>query len=240
MVMTQSHLVATAPMPASHRTGTDSRKKRPADERTMGLRRKAVRVKGMLGDAGEEKKRGSETETVAFLLLGMVGREAPGDDQQMSNTLEVRRAFLRHCFTNRLLAYDRGHRLYRQLDTWLNLMSIAAGIAASLLVASTAAKGWTIALAVGIAGCQTLSQWLKPAERAAHRGQAASSLRREAWDILEGRERYRGKDINHAWDLFCDRVDMIEGREQTSEHGEAGSIANVALGDVLARTDRRR
>jgi hypothetical protein len=237
--MTESHLVATLPISGSHGARTDNLEDDHAADQMLGLSQTARRLRGILNGVTAGGKRGAETAAVASLLLGKLTHEAAADDQQVTDTLAIRRAFLQHCFTNRLKAYDRGSRFYRRLDTWLNLMSIAAGIAASLLVASTAAKGWTIALAVGIAGCQTLSQWLKPAERAAHRGQAASALRREAWDLLEGRERYRGKDVDHAWGLFCDRVDMIEGREQTSEHGEAGSMPAGSLGDVLGGADHR-
>jgi hypothetical protein len=238
--MTKNHLVAAFPISARDRMRADGLENDHGDEPMLGLRRSTGRIEGVVNGVEAGGRHGAESEAVASLLLGKLNHESPSDDQQVTGTLEIRRAFLRHCFTNRLTAYERGHRFYGHLDTGLNLMSIAAGIAASLLVASTAAKGLTIALAVGIAGCQTVSQWLKPAERAAHRGQAASALRREAWDMLEGRERYRGKDTDHAWDLFCDRVEMIEGREQTTEHGEGGSMSTAGLGDALAGADRRR
>jgi hypothetical protein len=237
--MTDSQLVATLQMPARRQAATDDHAKSRDDETTVGLRHPPIpRVR--LDRVGGRVPLKGETEVVASLLLSKLAHATPDDDQQVTDTLEIRKAFLQHRFTNRLSAYDRGDRFYRHLDTTLNLASIAAGIAASLLVASATAKAWTIALAVGIAGCQTLSQWLKPAERAARRGRAASALRREAWDILEGRDRYRGKDMDRAWDLFCDRVDVIEGLEQTSEHGEVGSTPNIAVGDPLTGSERRR
>jgi hypothetical protein len=238
--MTESQMIAALRMPAGGRAGTDGHEKPGHDETTVGVGHPAIRARARLERVGGRVPLKGETEVVASLLASKLAHATPDDDQQVTDTLEIRRAFLQHRFTNRLSAYDRGDRFYRHLDTTLNLASIAAGIAASLLVASAAAKAWTIALAVGIAGCQTLSQWLKPAERAARRGRAASALRREAWDILECRDRYRGKDMDRAWDLFCDRVDTIEGQEQTSEHGEAGPTPNIAVGDPLTGSDRRR
>jgi hypothetical protein len=238
--MTDSQLVATLRMPAGRQAATDDHAKPRDDETTVGVRHPAIRARARLNRVGGRVPLKGETEVVASLLLSKLAHSTPDDDQQVTDTLEIRRAFLQHRFTNRLSAYDRGDRFYRHLDTTLNLASIAAGIAASLLVASATGKAWTIVLAVGIAGCQTLSQWLKPAERAGRRGRAASALRREAWDILEGRDRYRGKNVDRAWDLFCDRVDSIEGQEQTSEHGEAGSTPNIAVGDALTRSERRR
>ena len=174
---------------------------------------------------------GGEAEMVAALLLRKLAQESPGADRRAADTLDVRKAFLRHRFTGPVAAFERGDRFYSHLDTFLNLVSIAAGIGASLLVASGSPNGWTIGLGVVIAGCQTLSQWLKPAQRAASRGRAASRLRSEAWDLLQGRDRYRDKDINPAWDVFCSRVDRIEGREQTEEDAETSNPAASTFGN---------
>jgi len=175
------------------------------------------------------KEKGGEAEEVAGLILHMVAQNQAGNHVAAADTLKVRSAFLRHRFISQLNAFERGDRIYGRLDTVLNLASIAAGIGASLLAASKSSKGWTIILGVAIAGCQTLSQWLKPAQRAARRGRAAFELRSEAWDVLQGRDRYRGKDIDRAWDIFCDRVDKVEGREQTTEDGESSRPSTRAL-----------
>jgi hypothetical protein len=167
---------------------------------------------------------------VAGLLLQKLGRDTPGDDDTATETLAVRTAFLRHRFTGPLGAYEIGGRFYGYLDTTLNLTSIAAGIGASLLAASGSLKGWTIVLGVAIASCQTFSQWLKPSRRAAGRGRAASELRSAAWDLLQGRDRYRDKDPNRAWDVFCDQVDKIETRQQAIEDSEDRSSVTVSPG----------
>jgi hypothetical protein len=120
-----------------------------------------------------------------------------------------------------VLAYQKGDRRYSHLDTSLNLASIAAGVGASLLAASGGPKGGTIILGVAVAGCQTFSQWLKPSQRAARRGRAASELLSEAWNVVQGRDRYRGKDAEHVWDSFCSRIDRVEDREQTMEDTES-------------------
>jgi hypothetical protein len=162
-------------------------------------------------------------EEVASLLLRKLSRGTAERGETVADTLAVRSAFLRHRFTDRVAAYEKGDRLFGRLDTLLNLASVAAGIGASLLAAKGSSKGWTIALGVAIAGCQTISQWLKPAQRAAHRGRAASELRNQAWDILQGHDRYRGKNLDQAWDIFCSQVDKVENREEIMEDGDSSS-----------------
>jgi hypothetical protein len=162
-------------------------------------------------------------EEVASLLLRKFSRGPAGDGEMVADTLAVRRAFLRHRFTDRVAAYEKGDRLYGRLDTLLNLASVAAGIGASLLAARGSPKGWTIALGVAIAGCQTISQWLKPAQRAAHRGRAAFELRSQAWDILQGQDRYRGRNLDQAWDIFCSQVGKVENREESMEDSDSSS-----------------
>jgi hypothetical protein len=175
--------------------------------------------------------KGAEAEEVADLLLHKLTHYRPEDDETVVDTLDVRRAFLRYRFTDPVIGYEKGCRLYSQLDTVLNLASIAAGIGASLLAASGSPKGWTIILGVAIAACQTFSQWLKPSKRAARRARAASELRNEAWNILQGRDRYRGKDLDLAWDIFCNQVDKIADREQTVEDTESAGLPSTGLGN---------
>ncbi len=137
-------------------------------------------------------------------------------------------------------ALQRSSRTYGHLDTALNLASIAAGIGASLVAASRSEPLWTISLGVAIAVCQTLSQWLKPSLRAAQRGRAALELRTEAWNILEGHEQYRGKDVDGAWDIFCSQVDKIDGQAQRQEDAESCQAATVTLngGRLPSHSDR--
>jgi hypothetical protein len=173
--------------------------------------------------------KGVEAEEVASLLLHKLAHDRAGNDEAAADTLDVRRAFLRYRFTDPVTGFEKGGRLYSQLDTVLNLASIAAGIGASLLAASGSPKGWTIILGVVIAACQTFSQWLKPSKRAARRARAASELRSEAWNILQGRDRYRGKDIDLAWDIFCNQVDKIADRQQTVEDTESAGLPSSVL-----------
>jgi hypothetical protein len=71
---------------------------------------------------------------------------------------------------------------------------------------------------------QSISQWLKPAQRATRRGLAASQLRNEMWAYLQGRERYRGKDPKEAWALLCDQVERVEDRESAEQEQEAAQV----------------
>jgi hypothetical protein len=77
-------------------------------------------------------------------------------------------------------------------------------------------------LLVGV--LQSLSQWLKPSQRATRRGIAALELRSEMWAFLQRRERYRGKDDQAAWALLCDQVDRVEDRESADHDQEAAQV----------------
>jgi hypothetical protein len=195
---------------------------RPTPEEPTMARRSAEQVESLLVSAGLREQRDGEAEELAALLVHKFAHDVSGDDEAAADELKIRRAFLRHRFTGPVMSYQQGDRYYSYLDTVLNMTSIAAGIAASLTAALSAPKGWTIILGVLVAGCQTFSQWLKPAQRAAHRGQAASDLRAEAWALLQDRDRYRGKSPGTAWSIFCDQVDKVEEREEGAEDKESG------------------
>jgi hypothetical protein len=195
-------------------------------------RRNADQVRALLARAGLREQADAEAQEVAALLMHRFAHDVSGDEEAATDELEVRSAFLRHRFIDPVMAYQRGDRFYSYLDTVLNLTSIAAGIGASLTAALVAPKGWTIILGVVIAGCQTFSQWLKPSQRAARRGQAASDLRSESWNLLQRRDRYRGKSVNHAWNIFCDQVDKVEDREEAAEDKESGQGLSSSNADA--------
>jgi hypothetical protein len=170
-----------------------------------------------------------ETDNLAALLMHKVTSDVPDRGWPSSDTVDIRAAYIKFRFAGRLKSLQRGNRTYGRLDTALNLASIAAGIGASLVAASESAPLWTIGLGVAIAACQTLSQWLKPSQRAAQRGRAALELRTEGWNILQGRDHYRGKDGDRAWDIFCRQVDRIDGQAQSLDDAESCQAPTVAL-----------
>ena len=92
----------------------------------------------------------------------------------------------------------------------------------------SAARGlpaaWPIVLGLVVGLLQSISQWLKPAQRATRRGIAASELRSEMWAFLQRRERYRGKDDRTAWALLCDQVERVEDRESAEHDQEAVDV----------------
>ena len=181
-----------------------------------------------------------EIDNLAALLLHKVATEEPNRYQPSLDTIDVRAAYVHYRFAGRLKALQRSSRTYGHLDTALNLASIAAGIGASLVAASRSEPLWTISLGVAIAACQTLSQWLKPSLRAAQRGRAALELRTEAWNILEGHEHYRGKDVDQAWDIFCSQIDKIDGQAQRQEDAQSCEATTVTLngGGLPSHSDR--
>lgn len=193
------------------------------------LRRSGDQVAHLLEKTGLRERADSETEELERLLLHQFAHQATEDDEAAIDLLQVKRAFLRHRFTLPVKAYEQGDRFYGSLDTLLNLTSIASGIAAALVAALEAPKAYTIVLGVVVAACQTFSQWLKPSQRAAHRGRAASELRSEAWDLLQQRDRYRGKSPERAWNIFCDQVDKVEDREEATEDKETSQVSSGGL-----------
>lgn len=211
-------------------TAQDLAPREPVSEQVppLSTRRSAEEVQRLLESAGLREQKDIEAEELTQLLLQKLARDVPGDHQTAVDALEIRRAFLRHRFMQPVMDYEQGDRVYSHLDTGLNLASVAAGVGASLAAALVAPKGFTIVLGVLVAGCQTISQWLKPSQRASRRGQAASELRSEAWDLLQGRDRYRQKNIDHAWDIFCNQVDRVEDREEAAEDRESALPAGAS------------
>jgi hypothetical protein len=204
---------------------------KPSDLSANGsiLQRSGDQVARLLEKTGLREQVDSETEELERLLLHQFAHQATGDDEAAVDSLEVRRAFLLYRFILPVKAYERGDRFYSYLDTTLNLTSIASGIAAALVAALEAPKACTIILGVIVAACQTFSQWLKPSQRAVRRGRAASELRSEAWDLLQQRDRYRGKSSDHSWSIFCDQVDKVEDREEAAEDKEASQSSSGSL-----------
>jgi hypothetical protein len=204
----------------SDEAGQDLNKAAP--ERVQLARRTGEQVQSLLAKAGLREQRDVEASELVSLLMHKFGHDVPGDEESAADELAIRQAFLRFRFIKPVQAYESGDRYHSYLDTVLNLVSIAAGIAAALTAALAAPKGWTILAGVIVAGCQTFSQWLKSSQRAPRRGQAASDLRTEAWDLLQGRDRYRRKNAGSAWQIFCDQADKVEQREEGAEDKESG------------------
>jgi hypothetical protein len=238
--MTDNPQLATLPLPESNLAVVPGVVSEDADDPASVSSRYRARGQHRLVPDSPRVMRGAEAEEVAALLLHKLAHDRPGHDEAAADTLEVRGAFLRYRFTEPVTVYEKGDRLYSHLDSVLNLTSVAAGIGASLLAASGSPKEWTIILGVAIAACQTLSQWLKPSKRSARRARAALELRSEAWNILQGRDRYRGKDLDLAWDIFCNQVDRIEDRQQTVEDGESAGLPSGGLGNGGVGPPHRR
>jgi hypothetical protein len=102
-----------------------------------------------------------------------------GDHPHAVDELEIQRAFLFHRFVEPMKLFERGSRGYAYLDNALNLVSILAGAGASLAAALNAPKVWPIVFGLVVGFLQSLSQWLKPSQRATRRGLAAAELRSE-------------------------------------------------------------
>ncbi len=83
---------------------------------------------------------------------------------------------------------------------------------------------WAIALGLLVGLLQSLSQWLKPGQRATRRGLAAAELRSEMWAFLQHRDRYRRLDDRAAWSLLCDQVERVEDRQTTDQDREASQV----------------
>jgi hypothetical protein len=181
-------------------------------------------VDALLEAVGMRGKLSGEAQDLAQLIERRLATVDWGTHTQAVDQLEIQRAFLFHRFVGPMRRYERGSRGYAFLDNFLNLVSILAGIGASLAAALDFPKVWPIAFGLIVGFLQSISQWLKPSERATRRGISAAQLRGEMWAFLQGRDRYRGKDDRTAWSLLCDQIQRVEDRESAEQGEEASDV----------------
>jgi hypothetical protein len=192
----------------------------------------AAETDALLTAAGMRAQLSGEAQDLSRLIERRLAEVTWGDHSHAVDQLEIQRAFLVHRFVAPMKSFERGGRGYAYLDNFLNLTSILAGIGASLAAALSAPKAYAIAFGLIVGFLQSISQWLKPAQRATRRGLAAANLRSEAWAFLQRRDRYRGKDDLTAWGLLCDQIDRVEERQTADQDKEN---AQVPAGRSAAR-----
>jgi hypothetical protein len=173
---------------------------------------------------GMRNQLSGEAQDLARLVERRLTQIDWGTHSEALDELEIQRAFLVHRFIGPMKRYERDSRGYGYLDNVLNLVSVLAGIGASLAAALDFPKVWPIVFGLVVGFLQSISQWLKPSERATRRSLAAADLRNEMWAFLQRRERYRGKDDKTAWALLADQVDEVEDRESTEQDQEAAQV----------------
>jgi hypothetical protein len=178
----------------------------------------------LLVAVGMREQLSGEAQDLARLVERRLTQIEWGDHPHALDELEIARAFLTHRFIGPMKGFERGSRGYAYLDNVLNLVSILAGVGASLSAALNAPKVWAIALGLLVGLLQSLSQWLKPGQRATRRELAAAELRSEMWAFLQHRDRYRRLDDRAAWSLLCDQVERVEDRETTDQDREASQV----------------
>jgi hypothetical protein len=188
------------------------------------MRRGNDEVDALLEALGMREQLSGEAQDLARLVERRLAQVEWGTHSQALDELEIQRAFLVHRFIGPMKRFERGSRGYGYLDNFLNLVSILAGIGASLAAALDFPKVWPIVFGLVVGFLQSISQWLKPAQRATRRGIAASDMRSEMWAFLQRRDRYRDKDDRTAWALLCDQVDRIEDRESAEQDEEAARV----------------
>jgi hypothetical protein len=178
----------------------------------------------LLEALGMRAQLSGEAQDLARLVERRLAQIHWGDHSQALDQLEIQRAFLYHRFVGPMKQFERGSRGYAYLDNVLNLVSIVCGVGASLSAALDAPKVWAISFGLVVGLLQSLSQWLKPSQRATRRELAAANLRSEMWAFLQRRDRYRGKDDLTAWTVLCDQVELVEDREATEQDKEAARV----------------
>ncbi len=181
-------------------------------------------VDALLEALGMRAQLSGEAQDLARLVERRLAQIEWGTHAQALNQLEIQRSFLAHRFVVPMKRFERSNRFYAYLDNVLNFVSILAGIGASLSAALDFPKVWPIMFGLVVGFLQSISQWLKPAQRATRRGIAAENLRSEMWAFLQGRERYRGKDDRIAWGLLCDQVNRVEERETAEQDRELAQL----------------
>jgi len=181
-------------------------------------------VDALLEALGMRAQLSGEAQDLARLVERRLAQVEWGTHSQALDQLEIQRAFLYHRFIGPMKHFERGSRGYAYLDNVLNLISILAGIGASLSAALDFPKLWPIMFGLIVGFLQSISQWLKPSQRATRRSIAALELRSEMWAFLQGRERYRAKDDKTAWALLCDQVGRVEDRESAGQDQDAAAV----------------
>lgn len=179
----------------------------------------------LLKAAGMRTQLSGEAKDLARLVERRLVQIPWGNHSQAVDELEIQRAFLFHRFVEPMKLFERGSRGYSYLDNVLNLVSILAGVGASLAAALNAPKVWPIVFGLVVGFLQSVSQWLKPSQRATRRGLAAAELRSEMWAFLQKRDRYKDKDDLAAWVLLCDQVERVEDRETTEQDKESTQVS---------------
>ena len=202
--------------------GSDS----PQPQRSESVVTRLMHAGNDEGDAllvalGMRNQLSGEAQDLARLVERRLTQIDWGTHSEALDELEIQRAFLVHRFIGPMKRYERGSHGYAYLDNFLNLVSILAGIGASLAAALDFPKVWPIVFGLVVGFLQSISQWLKPSERATRRSLAAAELRDEMWAFLQRRERYRGKDDRTAWALLADQV---EDRASGLEDQEAAQV----------------
>lgn len=180
----------------------------------------------LLEALGMRAQLSAEAKDLARLVQRRLAQIDWGTHSEALDQLEIQRSFLVHRFVEPMQRFERGSRGYAYLDNFLNLTSILAGVGASLAAALNFPKVWPIAFGLIVGFLQSISQWLKPSQRATRRGIAALELRGEMWAFLQRRDRYRGKDDKTAWALLCDQVGHVDDRESV-EQGQEGAQPQV-------------
>jgi len=181
-------------------------------------------VDALLEALGMRANLSGEGQDLARLVERRLAQVDWGTHSQALDQLDIQRSFLVYRFIRPLKRFERDSRGYAYLDNVLNFISILAGVGASLSAARGLPAAWPIVLGLVVGLLQSISQWLKPAQRATRRGIAASELRSEMWAFLQRRERYRGKDDRTAWALLCDQVERVEDRESAEHDQEAVDV----------------
>lgn len=188
------------------------------------MRRGTTEVDALLEALGMREKLSREAQDIARLIERRLARVAWGDHAEALDQLEIQRAFLTHRFVEPMKHLERESRGYAYLDNFLNLISILAGVGASLSAALEGPRVYAIVFGLVVGFLQSISQWLKPSQRAIRRGFAAAELRAEGWAFLQGRNRYRGLADRAAWALLCDQVQRVEDRESAEQDQEAAQV----------------
>ena len=209
--------------PGAH--GSDS----PQPQRSESVVTRLMHAGNDEGDAllvalGMRNQLSGEAQDLARLVERRLTQIEWGTHSEALDELEIQRAFLVHRFIGPMKRYERGSHGYAYLDNFLNLVSILAGIGASLAAALDFPKVWPIVFGLVVGFLQSISQWLKPSQRATRRSLAAAALRNEMWAFLQRRERYRGKDDRTAWALLADQVDQVEDRASAQQDQEAAQV----------------
>jgi hypothetical protein len=157
-----------------------------------------------------------------------ISKSSQGSDPGSGASGQELEDWVKYRFQGPLIASAEAGPDYGKAFTALSVLTIAAGLASSVIASATGQPSKVAIGALGLAvGLLTaINRIWNPAQRSVARYQAAYALRREGWDFVNGRGRYGKLDADKRLGAFIDEVGRIHREVESLD--ETASSAHAA------------